>query len=44
MNDETLKDALNSEFESVTDSGLLEEYLTVIAKIENALTELKANG
>jgi hypothetical protein len=35
---------LNSEFESVDDVELSEEYLSVIKKIEDALNILKENG
>lgn len=34
---------LNEEYESVTFNGLKEEYLSVIRKIENALTSLDKN-
>ncbi len=51
MNTEILEDALlnasallNSELESVIHTGLSDEYLIVIKKIENALKELKNNG
>jgi len=47
MNNDTIKDALlsalsllNSEFDSVDDQELREEYLTVIEKIETVLKEL----
>lgn len=51
MDLETIKDALesslsllNEEFESVTLGDLRENYLSVIQKIENALTSLDKNG
>jgi hypothetical protein len=51
MNEEVLKDALfsalsllNSEFDSVEDIELSDQYLAVIEKVENALNEFQRNG